>query len=620
MSHLATATAARRRTTQLSFFGRDSNKGEEEKEPMKGVEDKSDNDREEKFSFFGLLKKRGDRKQATSDAADTDSGSATAAATTTNAATATHDPPASSPLPQPVQPSPPAPELLTPSERAARLKSEAERMRLEAERMDAELTLRKIERLEKELTAAKAADSKSSSKKDVDQLQREINMLLNKVQGVEGGSTNGATATAETANATAAGSTATTTTKDTDIFGSSLITKPVWPEFTKPYVQEEYDELYKTLKDLPQMFLGAAALMVEVKAAKDPETGKTLVNATELAIAFDKNRRLDFSYSSKSPPKFTKAQIAAQAETLVNLPSRTGLGGLFDGQSGSGGILVDSPFEEPRFQELLKENPEKMAQLMLEYEYYSDQDEEQLAEGVNNVIAIAGDNEILSGLLGGIVNGTLPTALDSTIDGLYPKCTTKKDSKETAKKQPTEAQVRQLVKVLPKADFMASSKLESVQGGYIVRGLTSIESGDEFIAKLDQVMERSDLKDKMTVLYAADFTALAEEEENYSPWDTETPILYVVGPEICREPRPVQLAIVSGFGLATTWYLSIFPFLLNPAVATRVDEQLALADAGMTPDLAFLTDLSVPLFATFVAIQLVHEMAHLIAAGANGVC
>ena len=99
----------------------------------------------------------------------------------------------------------------------------------------------------------------------------------------------------------------------------------------------------------------------------------------------------------------------------------------------------------------------------------------------------------------------------------------------------------------------------------------------------------------------------------------EDPLLYVMGPDVVREPKPVLLSITSALGLATTWYLSLYPFLLNSGIAQRVDEELALADANMNPDLAWLTDLSVPLFTTYVAIQLFHEAAHRIVAAFYGV-
>jgi hypothetical protein len=51
----------------------------------------------------------------------------------------------------------------------------------------------------------------------------------------------------------------------------------------------------------------------------------------------------------------------------------------------------------------------------------------------------------------------------------------------------------------------------------------------------------------------------------------------------------------------------------------RAEEQMQLTDANMAYDLTWLTDLSLPLFATFVGIQLAHEVGHRVVAAAYGV-
>jgi hypothetical protein len=77
--------------------------------------------------------------------------------------------------------------------------------------------------------------------------------------------------------------------------------------------------------------------------------------------------------------------------------------------------------------------------------------------------------------------------------------------------------------------------------------------------------------------------------------------------------------VVSAVGIASSWYLSIYPFLLNPALSQRVESDMALVDANMAPDLSWLTDLSVPLFYTFFGIQLLHDFAHQVVAKSYGV-
>jgi membrane-associated protease RseP (regulator of RpoE activity) len=59
--------------------------------------------------------------------------------------------------------------------------------------------------------------------------------------------------------------------------------------------------------------------------------------------------------------------------------------------------------------------------------------------------------------------------------------------------------------------------------------------------------------------------------------------------------------------------------LLNDGIGKRVDQELELLEANLQPDLTWLTDLSFPLFLTFVALQLVHEAGHRLVAASYGV-
>lgn len=645
-------------STALSFFRRKSNDNNEDDESevaLSNVEadgttnsklpSGSDNDEKtsSKGSLFGFLNRNDKDKLASTDTTPTGTRSTTV--TTTTATVQQQS------LPKP----------LSPVEEAARLRAEADRARLEAERMDAELTLRKIERLEKELASATASASKNDNsnsnnqqqkgRKSSDDLQREMDSLLRKVRSSSISSSDSKSSSSNTSmmSTTAEASSTSLSTTVSSSSSSSAAIKPTWPEFIQPYDEKEYNDCYKKLKEMPTFMQGTMALMVESNVTTDSETGRTVVvNLTDLATRMYQMRRFDLSYSSKPPPTFTPQEIA-KAETIVrklatDMNETKGGGANWWGGGGAdtssplsanslfGITVVDAQFpeqssdessteafaeilmKEDRLDQLWKMDPKAMARLVLEYEYYLESD----TDDDDSILRMAAEEPWLQPFL----NEFNFTLVDGTIDKLFPRCTTKRDAKEGTSQIPTEAQVQQLIAdILPKVNFRSSSKPEAVLGGFIIRGSTSL-GGDEFISKLDSAMERSSLKDKMTVLYTEDFSLFADmQSADSSPFqsDDEQPILYIVSPNICRDSKPLQLSIISAFGLATSWYMSVYPFLLNPTIASRVDEQLAIADANMVPDLAFLTDLSVPLFATFIGIQLIHELGHLVVAGANGI-
>lgn len=533
----------------------------------------------------------------------------------------------------------------TAMEEATWFRSEAEKARLEAERMDAELTLRKIERLEKELAAAAAfsngtSDTKKRSGKSAADLQRQMDALLTKVRVGNNEKQSRSTFSSDnTATTTIATSNTPMTTLDTQSpTAATQVASPpsrtlLWPQHIAPYDENEYQELLDTVKAMPTFMQGSMAMQVELELDTDQETGQTSVNVTELAIRMDKMRRCDFSYSSKPPPTFTPLQISKLEAELVSADSATSeTGKKYAGNWwGGGSFLFDTDNAsmvsklakriktDERLNGLWEKDLNALAKLVLEYEYYLTLEDNPDEKEMDQIVKLMSQDNWLKPLLG-LENGTFPSAVDEVIDSLYPKCTTKKNSEET--NIPTEAQVMQFyTDILSKANFKATSKPEPVRGGYIVRGSTTLD-GDMLISKLDAAMERSNLKDKMTILYTNDISMFADESMLDSPgFDPENipPILYIVSPNICRDAMPVQLSIVTGLGIATSWYLSIIPFMLNPAIAARVDEQMAIAEANMIPDLAWLTDLSVPLFGTFLGIQLIHELGHLVVAGRNGV-
>lgn len=106
------------------------------------------------------------------------------------------------------------------------------------------------------------------------------------------------------------------------------------------------------------------------------------------------------------------------------------------------------------------------------------------------------------------------------------------------------------------------------------------------------------------------------------PEDEQTmdfvPVLFVAGPDVAREPQYLLRVAITSLGIATAWYGSLAPFLANAKVMDRATAAMELADAGMPVDLAWLTDLSVPLFLAYMALQLSHEAAHAAVAKAKG--
>lgn len=96
-------------------------------------------------------------------------------------------------------------------------------------------------------------------------------------------------------------------------------------------------------------------------------------------------------------------------------------------------------------------------------------------------------------------------------------------------------------------------------------------------------------------------------------------VIFVAGPDVCRDPAPILRTAISGLGIATAWYGSIYPFLANSKLFDRATEAMELSDAGMQVDLSWLSDMSIPLFLSFMGVQVIHDVAHRVVAGSRNV-
>jgi len=445
------------------------------------------------------------------------------------------------------------------TEKAHALKAQAERMRLEAERMDAQLTLDKIERLERELAQAK---KKGDS---VEELQAEMEALQAKMRGeapkpkVSVVSVPGPAPKTET---TPAAEVSTST-------AGAKTTLTITDE--QPLDEKKFLQYLKNYKDAPEPMKIITAATVGMYS---PDVDD--INATEVALRMEMLERSDFSFLKDVP----KLMISEKN--------------------------IEEVKKDPLFRVRMmaeKEPEDVVARNLLNDQYYAEMISRQVHEAME-------ENPFFEIELRNL------SETDQITESLFPKAC-RKDG-ET----PTLAQATTLAnEVLPKAGFNPTGKPEPVEGGYIIRGTNKMDSADGLVESIDTALAKSPIRGKLSVFFIKDYTIFTEQQLDSSDFSfgNSDPILLVTGPNVYREPRRLLFSAVSAMGIASSWYLSIYPFLLNPDLMKRAEEQMSLADANMAYDLTWLTDLSLPLFLTFMGIQLTHEIGHRVAAAAYGV-
>lgn len=441
---------------------------------------------------------------------------------------------------------------------AKSLQLKAERMRLEAERMNAELTLTKIAKLEQGLTQAKAKGE------PVHDMQSQLKSLQTRLQGINSGKT--ASKICDVQN------------KAT--FQELRSNAPVLTN-DKP-LDTGYDEALTIFQESPDFMKRVISDAIESDAS---------MNTSQIAVQLNSLRSRGIRSSGKRNLQYTQDDIDEKIRKIES-------------------DIKNDPYPQ-QILDLVGRNVTQLALFSLELDDF-------IKSRNPNDVNLTPDEPKMNDLFS--FDSTEQTSLDRSIDSLYPKCMRREDLVE-----PTMLQVRKLIaNVLPNAKFVSTAKAEKILGGYVIRGHHKWDSGEELINAIDAELAKENLGDKLTVLYSPDFTVFSRVQDNDGEFDffageKPAPILYVTAPEFCVDRNPVPLAITSGLGLATSWYLSVYPFLLNPSVARRVEEQLALADASMAYDLDWLTDLSTPLFLSFVGIQVIHEVAHFLVATKYGV-
>ena len=548
--------------------------------PSDDNDDKNnDQDQDQRVPFFARLKQAMTRKNGNNESNENNDVVAVMESSSTTATTTT--------LPRPAAPSAVTVEKKkeeeeeTPAMTAARLQYQAEKLRLEAQRMDAELMLLKIQRLEEKIVVAEKKKGNNSNN-NMEELMKEMADLAAKLRGDAPKAVTVAKreSTATTTKASSSTSTSSSGSKPAASSPWSSSSTPSQQTAQAPYSQAEIDTLRQSFKRVPPFIVKTLATTVgmEYETLED-------IDQNELAMRMEQLMRYDFSFFNATKPTFSQSQIEQRVQEIKD------------------GKWVRNPN--------MASDTRDMAIQTLEYEYYVGASAVQK----DDFLKIAQGEEWMQPVL----EAMNKSISDQYIEDFFPMCTRKTGT------APTEAQVQMLATdILPKAGFSCSSRPEAAPGGFIIRGTNKLADGDKLIDAIDAALAKSSsLKDKMTIVYIPDLTVLfGVEEEDLDDliMSNDFPnALFVLGPDIVREQKRVALSIVSALGLATSWYLSIYPFLLNSVLAKRVEEDLALVDAGMVPDLAWLTDLSIPLFATFMGLQVAHELGHSVVAGLNGI-
>lgn len=534
-------------------------------------------------------------------------------------ATVVSDEPEVQPLPPPPPPRPPVVEVVkTPTQVAEQLRAQAARIRLEAEKRTVELTLEKIEKLNTQLELMKTkedVDAKSQKSLEEELLRLKSQLITN-----DKGEIKPVAPPAPFVSKVSA---------PVEI-DTSVQSQPI--TVTKSVLSSEaLEERVQKFNEAPEFMRILVAKIAGFGVDEKTPGAVNRLNATDIVLKlYDDNigyediiRTSDFTDESEreearkmlerayeqsgddgDKPKFTKEQIQEKVEELDQIP--TFLKNIYSKEF----------------------NDTDMALMLLEEEYNDKNkkggffgmfgDNQKGDIGKDGERMDVGDSGAFSRLfspddaLNGTAAGKKGGDLSFMIESLYPKSTRKED--ETPDKRLVDAFLNDVV--ASTNSFIPSSQPMPVPGGYIVRGTNKCSSGGELIDKLDKrVATDARLREKITFFLLKD--PFPDPEDGLVDPFNWPQVLFIAGPNVARDPEVILRTIITALGIATTWYGSIYPFLSNSNLLDKANEAMDLSDAGMPVDMSWLSDMSIPLFLTFIALQLVHEVAHLAVANSK---
>jgi len=506
----------------------------------------------------------------------------------------------------------------TPRTKAENLRAQAARIRLEADKRQVELTLEKIAKLNGQLESLKKKDKVDA--KDQQSLEEQLQQLKSQLIKDEKGEVK--PAAVPVAAKSESSSTDTSSSVSQSENGSDALS-PVRPSLSA----EDMEARVKRFEDAPEFMKVLVAKTVGFGVDSDTPGAVNRLNATDIVQKMYEDEidyesiKPDFANDSEQEkaramierayeksddekPVFTEEEIQAKVKELDDIPD------IFKG-------LLSKDF-----------NDTEVAIMILEEEWQTEQKKKEKGGGFFDLFGDKGDDKekgeigrdgermdrtdtgSFSRLFGDERDNK--SDLDFMMESLYPQSTRKED--EAPDKKLVDAFLNDVV-ASTKA-FNPSSKPVSVPGGWIIRGTNACDSGGELIEKLDKrIANDARLREKISFFLVKD--PLPNQDEILDPLNWPQ-VLFVAGPDVARDPAVILRTAISSIGIATAWYGSIAPFLANSKLLDRATETMELADAGMPSDLSWLSEMSIPLFVSFFALQLTHEAAHLAVAKSRG--
>lgn len=164
--------------------------------------------------------------------------------------------------------------------------------------------------------------------------------------------------------------------------------------------------------------------------------------------------------------------------------------------------------------------------------------------------------------------------------------------------------------------FSPKSKPEKVAGGWLIRGTSTMDDNESMVASIEAALQESPLAEKLQFFYVRDPLGVAAQEGDamFEPVELSDiwgePVIMLMSPDVSPDRNVLAATLTTVFALACTAIFSIEAFGNTADVMNRVQAAQEMNDY----DLNWLNERSVPIFLSILATQVAHETAHQIVA------
>jgi len=489
------------------------------------------------------------------------------------------------------------------------LRAQAKRVRLEAERMDVILTLDKISKIEKELASPKVMED--TERREV--LQGQMKELKKKLGGDDdaaaesGGDGGGNVVSAmdEAVTETKAGLTMTDEELRERVEEFEKVPKFLQKTVAGIVGTTEGEELNATdvvlrMFEDEKLMAGDGASEDEEEVVVTPATQEEIDDAVkrlELFPKFIKKTYKQVYTDDADLARFMIEKIRRKPLTDKEIDAkRKDLGWLQGLSPFAGGNEMEDLIFFASVDRMINDEDERL-------------EKEAKKDVINSFGRVTTDGQNSTGINAGFLGDQFGDPSDNLVEGCYPK-ETRREGEE-----PSQADAETVVQDVSKNNTWAVSGVPvKVPGGFIIRGTSKYENGDDLTAALEANMATSRARSRVSIFYVSDPTPVTEEQmENQD----RPPVLFVMGPTVVSDLTPLRNGFVSTLGVVTLWASAIYPILGNEKYMKMVNEQISFADGSMSSNLDFINDMAFPIFTASLVIHFAHEAAHKFVADKN---